>query len=261
MISADFCNIVSDTEPNQAQDESGQFAHILLEFKGHRRAWFANPKLIPLQIDDWAVIEADRGEDAGIVRAVRSELSCSHSLTAFNILRSATEADLAMIEKHREGEAIARKSCNAKIKSHNLQMKLIDAEYRLDGLKLTFYFTAEGRVDFRELVRDLAGLFRTRIELRQIGARDELKRGDCFGVCGLKLCCGNFLNCFMPITTGMAKTQHLILNPIKLSGRCSRLKCCLAFEMPNYTDGESAPKRVDLPTMYDPDSKIENISD
>jgi len=238
-----------------------QFANLLLEFKGHRRLWFANPGFYPIHPGEWAVVEADRGEDAGLVRATRESVCCQPQPNPYSVLRAASQADTSQIERHHEAEYQARKTCAAKIKAHHLHMKMIDAEYRLDGLKLTFYFTAEGRVDFRELVRDLASIFRTRIELRQIGARDELKRGDCFGVCGQKLCCGNFLNSFIPITTGIAKSQHLILNPIKLSGRCSRLKCCLAFEMPNYIDNFSEMKRIDLPAVSDPDSRMEIVSD
>ncbi len=261
MNSEDECNAAwSDEEETIIVDER-DYTFLLLEFKGHRRGWFANPKLVSVQIGEIAVTEADRGEEAGIVRSYRQSLNCTSNLTPYIVKRVATEADLAQIERHREIELTARTNCASKIKFRKLQMKLVDAELRLDGQKLIFYFTAEGRVDFRYLVRDLAASFRTRIELRQIGSRDELKRGDCFGVCGMKLCCGNFLNCFIPITTGMAKSQHLILNPIKLSGRCSRLKCCLAFEMPNYIDSDSAPNRINLPTMNDSDSRMEIMSD
>ncbi len=255
------CSATSEDDTRPIDEGIERYANILLEFKGNRRAWFANPKLIHLSVGDWAVIEADRGEDSGKVIASRATLGCSHQLTEFRVLRAVTEVDLIRIERHHESEEAARITCINKIKTHKLQMKLVDVEYRLDEMKLTFYFTSEARVDFRELVRDLAGVFRTRIELRQIGARDELKRGDWFGICGLKLCCGNHLNSFIPITAGMAKSQHLILNPIKLSGRCGKLKCCLAFEMANYSDPETAPTRIDLPYMNDPDSKMEIISD
>lgn len=250
-----------DIEPDPVIDEVRKFAWLLVEFKGHRRQWFANPRLIPLQIGDYAVVEADRGEDAGIVRAIRENSPDCRLNGSFAVIRSAGENDLAQIERLKKSEAKAQQICLEKVHSHNLRMKLIDTEYRLDGLKLTFYFTAEGRVDFRELVRDLAGAFKTRIELRQIGARDELKRSDGFGVCGQRLCCVNFMNGFQPITTGMAKSQRLILNPIKLSGRCSRLKCCLAFEMPNYNNSDSTLPTLDLPTVIDPDSKMEIVSD
>ncbi len=261
MTSPNCCAAVFESEADPIFDDPRHYAHMLLEFKGHRRSWFANPNLIPAQVGSYAVIEADRGEDAGMIRAFRESLICTQQANPYSIVRLANEADLAQIERYRETEISARKTCASKIAAHNLQMKLIDAEYRLDGLKLTFYFTSEGRVDFRDLVRELAGAFRTRIELRQIGARDELRRGDCFGVCGLRLCCGNFLTNFLPITTGMAKSQHLILNPIKLSGMCSRLKCCLAFEMQNYIDNELAPPQAKLPAIDDPDSRMEILSD
>jgi cell fate regulator YaaT (PSP1 superfamily) len=177
------------------------------------------------------------------------------------VLRAATEPDLERIERHRGWEHDALLTCSKKIAAHHLPMHLVDAEFRFDELKLTFYFTAEGRVDFRELVRDLAGAFRTRIELRQIGARDELKRSEGYGVCGQRLCCVNFLCSFQPITTAMAKSQHLILNPIKLSGCCGRLKCCLAFEAENYVGDDGCPCTLQLPSVIDPDARIDHLSD
>jgi len=213
-------------------------AYFLLEFKGHRRSYFLNTPLIDAAVGDIMIIEADRGEDAGTVRALNDKPPCGCQTPELSVIRKATSTDLARIERLRKWETEALNICKGKVATHRLQMSLVDAEYRFDELKLTFFFTADGRIDFRELVRDLASSFRTRIELRQIGARDEVKRGDGFGVCGRRLCCVSFMDSFQPITTIMAKSQKLILNPTKLSGACGRLKCCLAFESDNYSFGD-----------------------
>jgi len=212
--------------------------YLLVEFKGHRRAYFLNSLNLILAIGETVIVEADRGEDSGVLRAMSEHAPCGCQMPDMRVLRKATETDIARIARHKTWEADAMAICETKIVAHQLQMSMVDAEYRFDELKLTFYFTADGRIDFRELVRDLASAFRTRIELRQIGARDEIKRGDGFGVCGRRLCCVSFMDSFQPITTLMAKNQRLILNPTKLSGACGRLKCCLAFESDNYALGE-----------------------
>jgi len=232
----------------------------LLEFKGHRRAWRINPLLVPLSVGDVAIVEADRGEDAGTVRAMLDHNPDLRQPSEFRVLRKAVETDLARIERHRKWESEAFAICESKISRRQLPMFLIDAEYRFDELKLTFYFTADGRIDFRELVRDLAAAFRTRIELRQIGARDEIKRSDGFGLCGRRLCCVCFMDSFQPITTNMAKRQKLILNPAKLSGTCGRLKCCLAFEDDDYELEEASGGEYNIP--LDPEGRqIEQLSD
>ncbi len=207
---------------------------VLVEFKGHRRTYFPNPMRVQLQMGEWVLVTADRGEDAGVVRGLLDSQPLACQISEYRVLRRVTEEDVKRIEKHRQWEIEARTLCEAKISSFNIPMNLVDAEYRFDELKLTFFFTADGRVDFRDLVRNLASAFHIRIELRQIGARDEVKRCDGFGICGRQLCCISFLDTFLPITTGMAKAQGLILNPTKLSGCCGRLKCCLAFEIGDY---------------------------
>jgi len=207
---------------------------IVVEFGGHRLELFNNPWEFPFKRGDSAIVEADRGQEAGLVKCVFSSLNENQSTPEYDVIRRATVQDMLRINTMRKYENQALNTCRQKIRNHELPMKLVDAEYRFDGLKLTFYFTSDGRVDFRELVRDLAGTFRTRIELRQIGARDETKRSDGYGTCGRMLCCVSFIDCFQPITTQMAKVQNLILNPSKLSGRCGRLKCCLAFEYEAY---------------------------
>ncbi|MBR2957938.1 MAG: stage 0 sporulation family protein, partial [Clostridia bacterium] len=149
-------------------------------------------------------------------------------------LRKATDADKKRMEENRKKEAEALKVCEQKIEKHGLDMKLVDVDYTLDGSKILFYFTADGRVDFRELVKDLAGVFRTRIELRQIGVRDEAKMLGGLGMCGRPFCCNSFMGDFQPVSIKMAKEQGLSLNPVKISGTCGRLMCCLKYEQEAY---------------------------
>ncbi|MCF7811214.1 stage 0 sporulation protein [bacterium] len=244
-----------------AKSVGNRGSYVIVEFKGHRRDIFSNPYEFPFKQGDVAVTEADRGQDAGEVRCVHKSLPPIVEKPEFSVIRKATIQDRQCIDRLREYEAQTLAVCRKKIKHHNLAMKLSEAECRFDGLKLTFFFTADGRVDFRDLVRDLAGTFRTRIELRQIGARDETKRFEGYGTCGRRLCCVSFLNEFQPITTQMAKTQNLILNPSKLSGWCSRLKCCLAFEYDSYCTGEHAETAVDINVNGEDGVTVEEISD
>ncbi len=152
------------------------------------------------------------------------------------VLRIATDKDIKMYEEYKAKEPEALKVCQEKIEKHNLKMKLIDAEYKFDGSKLIFYFTADGRIDFRDLVKDLALVFKTRIELRQIGVRDEIKRIGGNGVCGRELCCCSFLGNFETVSIKMAKEQNISLNPSKISGCCGRLMCCLKYEQNVYDE-------------------------
>ena len=153
-----------------------------------------------------------------------------------SIIRKPDNKDLKKVEVNRQKEKAAFVVCKEKIEKHGLNMKLVDVEYQFDGNKITFYFTAERRVDFRELVKDLAAQYKVRIELRQIGVRDEARRIGCYGICGRKLCCTAFLKEFEPITTQCAKEQFLPLNPQKLSGVCGRLMCCLNYERKYYLE-------------------------
>ncbi|MEG2597405.1 MAG: stage 0 sporulation family protein, partial [Oscillospiraceae bacterium] len=150
------------------------------------------------------------------------------------VIRVADEKDLALLEENRKKEKEAFKLCQEKIQKHKLDMNLVEVEYTFDGNKILFYFTADGRIDFRELVKDLAGVFRTRIELRQIGVRDESKMLGGLGVCGRPFCCNTFLGDFQPVSIKMAKEQGLSLNPTKISGTCGRLMCCLKYEQDAY---------------------------
>ena len=163
-------------------------------------------------------------DDAAIVRPL-----CA-------VLRMATDTDRRTVERNRKKESEAFDICEKKIADHGLEMKLVNVSASFDGNKIIFYFTADGRVDFRELVRDLAGVFRARIELRQIGVRDEAKMIGGLGICGRPFCCSQFLDGFMPVSIKMAKTQNLSLNPAKISGTCGRLMCCLKYEQNAYED-------------------------
>ena len=244
---------------NKAVNRGGM---IWVEFKGHRRSAFSNPYEFPFKRGDIAVVEADRGEDAGTVRHVISSiLNTGDEAPEFSVIRRATTQDHERLGLLRNREVEARDICQKKINAHKLPMNLVDSEYRFDGLKLIFYFTADGRVDFRELVKDLASSFRTRIELRQIGSRDEAKRIDSYGVCGYCLCCVSHLNYYQPITTTMAKAQHLILNPSKLSGLCGKLKCCLGYEYDYYENSNSEEPECPVKEPDVNDSDIENLSD
>lgn len=210
---------------------------LQVKFKGERKAFFANPLQFPFRVKDVAVVEAEKGEDLGVVNlcnvtAQAAKLDPNEPLR--KVLRKPTDADLAKHQANKSSELRAREACRQKIVVHNLDMKLVDCEYQLDGNKITFYFTAEKRVDFRELVKDLASEYHTRIELRQIGVRDEAKRLGGYGVCGRELCCSCWIGDFAPITTQAAKEQNLPLNPNKLAGVCGRLKCCLMYERDFY---------------------------
>jgi len=225
---------------------------IEVRFKGNRKEFFSWPSAEPLALHDSVIVEVDRGQDLGRVSAVgpvaakKCAGSCSGCSLAEaaappaptepprSILRRATADDTAIAEQlHREEEDVRRRVME-RVKSHTLPMKVSDAEWQWDRKKLTVYFTAEQRVDFRALVRDLASLFHTRIELRQIGARDEAKRLDGVGRCGRQYCCSSWLPELRPVSLALAKDQHLSLNPSQISGGCGRLLCCLRYEHDFY---------------------------
>ncbi len=225
---------------------------IEVRFKGNRKEFFSWPSAEPLALHDSVIVEVDRGQDLGRVSAVgpvaakKCAGSCSGCSLAEaaappapteplrSILRRATADDSAIAEQlHREEEDVRRRVME-RVKSHTLPMKVSDAEWQWDRKKLTVYFTAEQRVDFRALVRDLASLFHTRIELRQIGARDEAKRLDGVGRCGRQYCCSSWLPELRPVSLALAKDQHLSLNPSQISGGCGRLLCCLRYEHDFY---------------------------
>ncbi len=191
----------------------------------------------PLVPGDQVIVETERGRALGtIVREPREITPDQAPPKLKSILRMADESDLQMAENNSHRETEALQFCQIRIKKRNMEMKLVRAEYLFDGSKIIFYFTADGRVDFRELVRDLAQHFRTRIEMRQIGVRDEAKQVGGLGICGRELCCSSHLREFAPVSVKMAKAQGLALNPTKISGQCGRLLCCLAYEYETYNE-------------------------
>ena len=184
---------------------------------------------------DYVIVETARGYELGAVTVPNREVDEGDVTQPLKpVQRRATEADVEGAKKVREKEADAYRICRRKIAEHGLEMKLVQVEYTFDGSKILFYFTADGRVDFRELVKDLASVFRTRIELRQIGVRDETKIKGGIGSCGRCLCCASYLTDFVPVSIKMAKEQGLSLNPTKISGVCGRLMCCLKNEQETY---------------------------
>lgn len=208
---------------------------VMVQFKGHRKAYYHNRRQVPVKVGQYCMVEADRGQDMG--RAVYIGPG-RREWWAFaedqGVLGLAGEQDLARLHENRGDEWEFYDICLEKIRARRLNMDLVAVERQFDHKKITFYFTAENRVDFRELVRDLAGVFCTRIELRQIGVRDEARFKGGIGICGREFCCSGFLHKFVPVTLKMAKVQQLPLNPAKLSGPCGRLRCCLNYEEKLY---------------------------
>jgi cell fate regulator YaaT (PSP1 superfamily) len=220
---------------------------VLLQFKGRRKSYYHNRRRVEVKVGDHCLVEADRGRDLGKVTYIgpgREEwwAVAEHQ----GVIQLADEADLVRMRAAREEESSLWDTCRERIVRRGLDMNLVTVERQHDGRKITFYFTAEGRVDFRELVRDLAAVFRTRIELRQIGVRDDTRLQGGLAVCGREYCCSGFLHEFAPVTLKMAKTQQLPLNPAKLSGPCGRLRCCLAFEEDHYREARRRLPRVGL---------------
>jgi cell fate regulator YaaT (PSP1 superfamily) len=207
----------------------------IVEFQGHRRAYFYNTYYHSLDPGDKIIVEAERGEDMGTVsKKVPDDSRLDLEDKPKSILRPVIDQDLIRKADNQAAEKEAIVRCEKLVAKHELPMRLIGSEYQHDRNKLTFYFTADQRVDFRALVRDLASIYKTRIELRQIGVRDAARRLGGFGVCGLTQCCCSFLKKFEPISTQFAREQNLSLNPSKISGNCGRLLCCLAYEKEHY---------------------------
>lgn len=208
---------------------------ISLKFKEGGRIYYFSPNGLKIETGDMAVVETANGLSIGTV-AKGNHLVEDDSITAplKNCIRKANDNDLQKLKENEKKEAEAFTICEEKILAHKLEMKLVSVEYSFDGSKITFFFTADGRVDFRELVKDLAAKFRTRIELRQIGVRDEARMLGGLGICGQPYCCKRFLDDFQPVSIKMAKEQGLSLNPTKISGSCGRLMCCLKYEQNSY---------------------------
>ena len=210
---------------------------IGVRFRNAGKIYYFDPADRDIHTGDHVIVETARGVEYGYVVLGPREVDDSQIVQPLKeVIRIATPKDDAREESNRRKEREAFQICQKKIAAHNLEMKLIDAEYTFDNNKVLFYFTADGRVDFRELVKDLAGMFRTRIELRQIGVRDEAKMLGGMGICGRPFCCGSFLGGFTPVSIKMAKEQGLSLNPVKISGACGRLMCCLKYEQEAYQD-------------------------
>ena len=220
---------------------------IGVRFRPAGKIYFFAPGKLDIKTGDKVIVETARGVEYGSVVTGPKDVEDERiTLPLKSVIRIATAEDEKKEEKNREKEKEAFKICLEKIHKHGLEMKLIDAEYTFDNNKVLFYFTADGRIDFRELVKDLASVFRTRIELRQIGVRDETKIRGGIGICGRPLCCHTYLSEFAPVSIKMAKEQNLSLNPTKISGVCGRLMCCLTNEEETYEELNSH-----LPTTGD----------
>ncbi len=208
-----------------------------VKFKKPGKIYFFTPGKLKLNIGDYVIVETAQGEEYGEVAiANRSMPAYQLEKPLKKVIRLANQEDKKHYLDNKEKEKQAFVLCQKKIKEHNLKMTLTEVEFKFDNSKVLFYFTAEGRVDFRELVKDLAAVYRTRIELRQIGVRDEVKRIGGNGVCGRELCCCSFLNNFETVSIKMAKEQNVSLNPSKISGNCGRLMCCLKYEQEVYEE-------------------------
>ncbi len=206
-----------------------------IRFKPVGKIYYFNPEKIALEVGDGVIVETTRGVEYGTVVLPAKEIDEEKfNMPIKSILRKATDEDKNQVEENKTRTQEARKICLEKIAANGLEMNLVDVEYTFDRSKILFYFTADGRVDFRQLVKDLAAVFRTRIELRQIGVRDEAKLLGGLGICGRPLCCSQFLGDFEPVSIKMAKEQSLSLNPTKISGSCGRLMCCLKYEQEAY---------------------------
>lgn len=208
---------------------------IGVRFKNTGKVYYFDPEQEKVQKGEMVIVETARGVECGETAMENREVSDEAIVQPLRkVIRKATKEDLKRVAENRKKEKTAFSACEKKIVEHGLEMKLVDVEYTFDNGKILFYFTADGRVDFRELVKDLAGMFRTRIELRQIGVRDEAKMLGGIGICGRPFCCGSFLGGFQPVSIKMAKEQGLSLNPVKISGTCGRLMCCLKYEQNAY---------------------------
>ena len=219
---------------------------ISVRFRGGCKNYFFDPKGLQVKMGEQVVVETAQGAEFATCTEGNHEVEESAIVRPLcAVLRMATENDRRIVEYNRKRESEAFDICEKKIADHGLEMKLVNVSVGFDGNKIIFYFTADGRVDFRELVRDLASVFRARIELRQIGVRDEAKMIGGLGICGRPFCCSEFLDGFMPVSIKMAKTQNLSLNPAKISGTCGRLMCCLKYEQYAYEDAARRMPKVE----------------
>jgi cell fate regulator YaaT (PSP1 superfamily) len=217
-----------------------------VRFKRVGRIYFFDPNgHDDLHVDEWVIVETAKGTEAGrVVIAPRQVAENQLTDPLKPVVRLATRPDILLKQYYRTQEDAALQTCKERVLAHNLPMKLVEADYSFDGSRLTVAFTAEGRVDFRELVKDLASVFKTRIELRQIGDRDEAKSYEGFGICGRHYCCSSWLQDFPAVSIKMAKEQDLPLNPSKITGACGRLLCCLSYENEAYATAKKELPRI-----------------
>ena len=233
------------TAPEAVAPETAQAVEVVdVQFRPGQKVYFFDPAGNTYQTGDHLIIETARGPEYGICAGGNHTIPAKDVVAPLRcVIRQATEADERTVADNRAKEKRAFEICLQKIEEHQLDMQLVSAEYAFDGSKILFFFTADERVDFRELVKNLASAFHTRIELRQIGVRDKAKMVGGLGICGRPFCCASFLDDFQPVSIKMAKTQNLSLNPTKISGTCGRLMCCLKYEQDAYEDLlRSSPK-------------------
>ena len=227
--------IKNTQEPEVTLPEKVEIVGI--NFREAGKIYYFSPEKFIFNVGDKVIVETSRGVELGITKVANKIVDSSEIISPLKpVTRPATPADVEHYENNRAAEAEAIAICQKKVEAHGLGMKLVGAEYTFDNSKLIFYFTCESRVDFRELVKDLASTFHTRIELRQIGIRDEAKMMGGLGVCGRKYCCANFLTDFVQVSIKMAKEQNFSLNSAKISGACGRLMCCLRYEHEVYDE-------------------------
>jgi cell fate regulator YaaT (PSP1 superfamily) len=253
-------------EANDHGTATGEKVNVVgVRFRSAGKIYFFNPGQFELRPGDQVVVETTRGIEFGTVVIGDRQVTPEETVAPLReVIRKATLEDCAKREENKRRGKEAFAVCEKKIAEHRLPMKLIDAEFTFDAGKVLFYFTAEGRVDFRELVKDLAAVFRTRIELRQIGVRDEAKLLGGLGPCGRELCCSTWLGDFVPVSIRMAKGQNLSLNPTKISGICGRLMCCLKYEDATYKEGSSkaaggTPPCAKCPAAEEPAPDLQEV--
>ena len=216
-----------------------------VRFKRSGRVYYFDPNNLDLAVDDWVIVETTKGREIGRVVLSPTQVEESEIAEPLKpVMEVADEENLSKMDYYKSKESEALRLCRLKATEHELPMKLLTAEYNFDGSRLTFFFTADGRIDFRQLVRDLAGTFKTRVELRQIGVRDEARLVGGLGPCGRELCCSSFLTEFINVSIKMAKEQDLPLSPNKISGMCGRLLCCLSYENHQYCEAKQRLPRL-----------------
>ena len=261
-----FSNIPLDDEPPvvglDAIPEPQDITVVGVQFKKGGKVYYFDPGKLEIFSGDEVIIDTAKGAEYGFCAEGNHPVPADKVIQPLRpVIRVASENDRKTRQEYKNKEAHAIEVCQTKIADHKLDMKLVSAEYNFDGSKILFYFTADGRVDFRDLVKDLAGVFRTRIELRQIGVRDEAKMMGGLGICGRPFCCKQFLDDFQPVSIKMAKTQSLSLNPTKISGTCGRLMCCLKYEQDAYESLiKTSPKQDSIVNTCDGKGTVIDVS-